>query len=91
MRTTITLDDGLVRRLKDEMRTRGTGFRQTLEDTLRRGLDKTASNPSTARFKVRSRPMGLRAGIDPSRLHDLDTDLEVDRFLSVTRAQKESE
>jgi len=91
MRTTITLDDGLARRLKDEMRTRGTGFRQTLEDTLRRGLDHTASNPSPGRFKVRAKSMGLRAGVDPSRLHDLDTDLEVDRFLSVTRKQKESE
>jgi len=28
--------------------------------------------------------MGLKTGIDPARLHDLETDLEVDRFLSVT-------
>lgn len=91
MRTTITLDDRLARRLKDEMRTRGTGFRQTLEDTLRRGLDVTAPNPASSRFNVRARPMGLRTGVDPSRLHDLDTDLEIDHFLSVSRKQKESE
>lgn len=91
MRTTITLDDGLARRLKDEMRARGTSFRQTLEDTLRRGLDSRALKPTPGRLRVRAKPMGLRTGVDPSRLHDLDTDSEVDRFLTVTRKQKESQ
>jgi len=89
MRTTITLDDGLARRLKDEMRVRGTGFRETLEETLKRGLANKSAKSSTGTFRVRSRPMRLRAGIDPSRLHDYETDLEVDRFLSVTRKQQE--
>jgi hypothetical protein len=89
MRTTITLDDGLARRLKDEMRLRGTGFRETLEETLKLGLANKAANPSNETFRVRSRPMRLRAGIDPSRLHDFETDLEVDRFLSVTRKLQE--
>lgn len=83
------MDDELARRLKDEMRARGTSFRQTLEDTLRRGLANKAVNPSPGKFRVRAKPMGLRTGIDPSRLHDFETDLEVDRFLSVTRKQIE--
>lgn len=89
MRTTITLDDGLARRLKDEMRARGTGFRETLEETLKRGLANKAVHPSPEAFRVRAKPMRLKAGIDPSRLHDFETDLEVDRFLSVTRKQQE--
>lgn len=89
MRTTITLDDGLARRLKDEMRIRGTGFRETLEETLKRGLANKAVNQSAEPFRVRSKPMHLKAGIDPSRLHDFETDLEVDHFLSVTRKQQE--
>ena len=89
MRTTITLDDKLARRLKDEMRARGTGFRETLEATLKRGLANKTANPGPATFRVRAKPMRLRAGIDPSRLHDFETDLEVDRFLSVTREQQE--
>lgn len=88
MRTTITLDDGLARRLKDEMRARGTSFRQTLENVLRRGLDESTGASKRKTFRVRARRMGLRAGIDPARLHDLDTDLEVDRFLSATQKQK---
>jgi hypothetical protein len=87
MRTTITLDDGLARRLKDEMRARGTGFRETLEEVLERGLANKADHPSPGTFRVRAKPMGLKAGIDPSRLHDFETDLEVDRFLSVTCKQ----
>jgi len=89
MRTTITLDDGLARRLKDEMRARGTGFRETLEETLKRGLANQAVNSSPGAFRVHAKPMRLRAGIDPSLLHNFETDLEVDRFLSVTRKQQE--
>lgn len=89
MRTTITLDDGLARQLKDEMRARGTGFRETLEETLKCGLANKAVHPSPVSFRVRAKPMRLKAGIDPSRLHDFETDLEVERFLSVTRKQQE--
>lgn len=88
MRTTITLDDGLARRLKDEMRARGTGFRETLEEALKRGLANNAVNPNSRTFRVRAKPMRLKAGIDPSRLHDFETDLEVDRFLAVTSKQQ---
>lgn len=91
MRTTITIDDAIVRRLKDEMRARGTSFRKTLENTLVRGLDEQSVKSCSRTFHVRAKRMGLRAGIDPTRLHDLDTDLEVSRFLSVTRRQLASE
>lgn len=89
MRTTITLDDGLARQLKDEMRARGTGFRETLEETLKRGLANKGTNPRPGTFRVRAKPMRLKTGIDPSRLHDFETDLEVERFLSVTRKLQE--
>lgn len=89
MRTTITLDDGLARQLKDEMRARGTGFRETLEATLKRGLANKGTHPNPGTFRVHAKPMRLKTGIDPSRLHDIETDLEVERFLSVTRKQQE--
>lgn len=34
--------------------------------------------------------MSLRPGIDPSRLHDLETDLEMDGFHAVTQKQKKT-
>lgn len=84
MRTTITLDDQLARRLQDEMRLRGLSFRQTLESVLIQGLDKGSGGTTGEAFRVQAKPLGLKAGIDPARLQDLDTDLEVDRFHKVS-------
>ena len=36
-------------------------------------------------FTVKPKAMGLRAGVDPARLHDLDTDLEAEAFAATTR------
>ncbi len=35
-------------------------------------------------FRVEARPLGLRAGIDPARLNQLNDELEVDAFLALT-------
>lgn len=88
MRTTITLDDRLGRRLKDEMRSRGTSFRETLESVLMEGLEQRSSGRKARDFRVRARPLGIRRGIDPARLQDLDTDLEVDRFLEISKRKE---
>jgi len=85
MRTTLTLDDGLVRQLQDEMQARGTTFRQTVESVLRRGLEHGPGSKRKSRFRVEARPMDLLPGIDPGRLRDLDTEIEVERFREVTR------
>jgi len=87
MRTTITIDDRLARRLQDEMRARGTSFRQTLESVLARGLESKPQGAKEKFFRVQARPMGLKAGIDPARLQDLETDWEVDRFHAIARQQ----
>lgn len=85
MRTTITINDDLSRRLQDEMRVRGTSFRRTLESVLARGLENKPGAVKERVFRVRARPMGLKAGIDPARLQDLETDLEVERFLTIAQ------
>ena len=36
------------------------------------------------RFKVAAKPMRLRTGLDPFRLHDLDAALEVETFKVLT-------
>jgi hypothetical protein len=88
MRTTITLDDRLARRVQDEMRARGTTFRQTLESLLEAGLEKKPGARKPRPFAVEARPMGLRPGIDPTQLQDIDTELEVERFLKVSVANR---
>jgi len=90
MRTTITIDDDLARRLQDEMRARGTNFRQTLQNVLARGLESKPRAVKDEAFRVQARPMGLKAGIDPARLQDFDNDLEVERFLTIAQRQAQS-
>lgn len=84
MRTTVTLDADVEQRLREAMRRQGKGFKETLNDALRRGLGPGPADADAPSFQVESRPMGLRPGLDPARLHDLDDDLEVEEFLRKT-------
>lgn len=45
------------------------------------------SRPPLPRHRLSSRPgrWGLRAGLDPYRLHDLEDDLEAETFVTTTR------
>jgi hypothetical protein len=84
MRTTVTLDPDVERLLREAMHDRRQSFKETLNQAIRNGLTevKAAREP---RFKTHARSMGLRAGIDPARLNQLDGDLEADAFLALTR------
>jgi len=84
MRTTVTLDADVEQRLREAMRHQGTSFKQTLNDALRRGLGSVYADPEAERFEVESRPLGLRPGLDPARLRELDDDLEIQEFLRKT-------
>ena len=82
MRTTVTLDDDTERMIRDDMRRTQRSFKVTLNDAIRNGL-KRGSEDRPA-FRVDARPMRLRAGIDPARMHERDQDAEEERFLRVT-------
>lgn len=84
MRTTVTLDADVEHRLREAMRRQGTSFKQTINDALRRGLAGEAGGRGDEPFVVESRPLGLRVGLDLSRLRELDEDLEVQEFIQKT-------
>ena len=65
-------------------------FKQTLNEAVRRGLKGEAGEEMPA-FTVKARPMGLRSGIDPARLRDLDDELEVQEFLRKTEVLEATE
>ena len=88
MRTTLTLDESLARRLRDRMVRHGESFKETVNSVLEMGL-KVESGSGVGKFRVEAKALNLRAGFDPAAAHDLDTDLEVDRFLEVTRRLKQ--
>jgi len=64
MRTTVTLEDDVVAKLKDRMARSGASFKEALNDNLRRGLEQPTEDELARPFRVRSRPMGLRPGVE---------------------------
>ncbi len=85
MRTTVTLDADVELLIRGVMERGRKSFKQTLNEALRRGL-KGEGGREMPPFMVTARPMGLRAGIDPARLRDLDDELETQEFLRKTAA-----
>ena len=62
-RTTVTLDNDVLQRLKEESRRRGMPFRQTLNDVLRSGL--ISGPPQTPRhLSIGPKNMRLRPGLN---------------------------
>lgn len=81
MRTTLTLDDDLVRRLKEVARRSGESFKSVVNTAIRRGLEQ-AGKPQARlpRFVVEPKACGLRAGVDPRKLNRLVDELEIESF-----------
>lgn len=62
-RTTLTLEDDVAARLRDAARRTGRPLKAVVNDAIRAGLASSASR-GRLKFRVESRPMGLRPGID---------------------------
>lgn len=62
MRTTLTLDDDVSAKLREESRRSGKPFKQVVNDCLRIGLNTQSRLKSLPPFKVRARNLGLRPG-----------------------------
>lgn len=62
MRTTVTLDEDVVRSVRARMHERGTGFKETLNELVRRGLHSDARSPEPYEMPVFDSP--IRAGVD---------------------------
>ena len=74
MRTTLTLDDDNVAKLRDEMARTGKSLKETVNTCLRRGFESPAEDTLESPFTVEPRAMGVRPGID---LDDIGGLLEV--------------
>jgi hypothetical protein len=87
MRTTLTIDDDLLRRLKEDAHRRGVSFRDAVNDALRRALT-SGLRRRRARFRVKVYPSVLQPGYDPAgfnKLADELEDAELARKLAVGR------
>ncbi|MBN9690525.1 MAG: antitoxin [Verrucomicrobia bacterium] len=86
MRTTVTLDRDVERKLREAMHESRTSFKQVLNAAIRAGLSQKATRTASRPFVVQARSLGLRPGLDPSGLNKLADDLEVDEFLESSRS-----
>jgi Ribbon-helix-helix protein, copG family len=75
MRTTVTLDPDLAAKLRALARERGVSFKEALNSTLRRGLT-SGSGSSKQGYRLRSRRLDLRPGVDLEHALRLAGELE---------------
>ena len=64
MRTTITLDDDVVSKIKEEMRRTGGSFKAVVNEMVRSGYHFSQKMKVKKPFKVNARPLGLRPGLN---------------------------
>ena len=60
IRTTVTLDEDVLERVKQESRARGASFRDTLNELLRAGLLGCKTPPQRRGLKIKPTHMGYR-------------------------------
>jgi Arc/MetJ family transcription regulator len=71
IRTTVTLDDDVLDRVKRESRTRGASFRDTLNDLLRVALLHADQKSHSHKLKIKPTHMGYRAGLNHDDVESL--------------------
>jgi hypothetical protein len=64
IRTTVTLDEDVLERLKQESQARGTPFRQTLNELLRTALLAKDIQQHRRKFRVKPFSVGLRTDVN---------------------------
>jgi hypothetical protein len=89
MRTTVTVDDDVELLLRQAMQRTGQSFKATLNYAIRRGLADAEPTSVEEPFVVKASSMGLREGLDPTRLQEFADELEVQAFLDLTRRLSE--
>jgi hypothetical protein len=82
MRTTVTLEPDLAKKVKALAHRLGLSFKQALNEVIRRGLAAPARREAHARFIITPHAGGFRPGIDPGKLNQLVDQLETEDFIA---------
>ena len=78
MRTTLTLDDDIAVRLREEAARQGVPFKQMVNRAIRLGLRAAGESHERTPYRVRPHALGLKAGMDPTKLGQLADELETE-------------
>jgi hypothetical protein len=71
IRTTVTLDDDVVARVKRESQSRGATFRDTLNDLLRLALLGVDNKPRRRALRIKPTHMGYKPGLNYDNIESL--------------------
>ncbi len=85
MRTTVTIDDDLAVQLEAFRTHEGLSLNTALNHLLRLGMQAKTTPTKPKRFRTTKRKLGLKPGIDPTRLNGLIDDLEIVDFAGQQR------
>jgi hypothetical protein len=89
MRTTLTIDDDLARRLKQHALDTGRSFKDVVNEALRTGLDQAVGAPVQRPYRVERASLGRTApGIDLDRATRLAGQLEDEEQLRKLELRK---
>lgn len=75
MRTTVTLDPDVAAKLKEEMRRKDISFKEALNSSVRRGLERQEAKPRPYKLPPPQR-MGARPGVNLDKALQLAGELE---------------
>ena len=82
MRTTVTIHDDLALQIEALRKREGLSFKAAINQLLRLGVQAKSAPPKPRKYHTPPRRLGLRPGIDPTRLNALLDDLDVGDFAS---------
>jgi len=71
IRTTITLDDDILERVKDESRSRGKSYKETINGLLRLALLNQEIKTPARKFKITPVHLGYKSGLNHDNIESL--------------------
>jgi hypothetical protein len=85
MRTTLTIEPDVARRLKARMAAQKLTLKDAVNQALRTGLSAEPA-PAKVQFRVEPHAFAFKAGIDRDKLNQLADELEVEEFARKRRS-----
>ena len=81
----MTLDPDVERLLRQAMEQTQESFKAILNQAIRRGLASLEGEPDEEPFVVVPKDLGLRPGIDATKMQEVSDEMEIDAYLELTR------
>jgi hypothetical protein len=78
VRTTLSINDALLRELRDRAAASGSAFRQVLEEALALGLARQAKTRRPRKIRIKPHRLGLKPGFRGMSLNQLYDQIEAE-------------